>query len=220
LSRRVLRGPASDHAKPFEGALHSVAETQAALIQQGRATGGGRLARIREAAKKEGFDKGYTAGLIVGAEEAKATAQAQYSREIAQFCQDLDRAGESVREAVNQWVEETEEGLADVAMDLVRRLLHHELSVSRESALVWAREAVACVVNSERIRIRVNPFDTAILEAHKAEIMESAAAVRKVEVVADGSILAGCIVEADGGIVDARAEAALERMQEALSEAA
>jgi flagellar biosynthesis/type III secretory pathway protein FliH len=64
-------------------------------------------------------------------------------------------------------------------------------------------------------RIRVNPFDVESLNASKEDLMALSTSLRSLEIVDDSAILGGCIIETDGGVVDASVDAQLQRLEAA-----
>lgn len=163
---------------------------------------------IREAARLEGYEDGFRRGLEEGAVKAHLEAEARYAEEIARFAARLAEH----EQAFEGFIAECEDRLAILAIVLAERLLRRELEHSRESAFDIARDVISEVRGSATIRVRLNPLDSALIEARAAELVEACSGLRNIEVVVDPSIGAGCVVETDSGLIDARIESALERL--------
>jgi flagellar biosynthesis/type III secretory pathway protein FliH len=165
---------------------------------------------------KDGFERGQEAG----ARQSKLEWDKTYADELALVINDLNEMTERIQEEVGLWYENSERQMADLAMKAVRKLLAAELEISRDSALKIVQEALAEVTHSRHVRIRVNPFDSANLRDHRQEILGAAENLRDIEIVSDPSILGGCMIESDGGAVDATLETKLELMEDSFRRAA
>ena len=166
----------------------------------------------------EGFRKGTVEGYDLGREqglkEAYETVIGEQREVIEQFNAALQTVVDQANAKIAAWFEEREIAMSEVALEAVRRLLSSELATSRQSALAMTQDALAEITHANHIRIRVNPFDVPILEQHRSLLLSSIATLRDIELVPDGTITAGCVVESEGGVVDTRLEvrqAALEK---------
>jgi flagellar assembly protein FliH len=78
------------------------------------------------------------------------------------------------------------------------------------------RQAAAAAKNKERLVVRLHPADLSALRAAGA-LQTILPAEQAVSWVADNSIeLGGCVVETDGGGLDARLETQIDRMRTTL----
>ncbi len=182
----------------------------------------------REKAVTEGYDQGHVDGFAKGQERGRKQAHNEsrvlltnlVNEEVARFADALQEKRDSVDEALTTWCRGAEEQMTDMAMDIVRKLLAAELKISRESALSICKEAVSEITHSTTARIRINPFDNALLGQHKAAIIAASASLREIDLVDDPSIYGGCVVETDGGVIDATIETGLQLIEGALEDAA
>ncbi len=225
MSSNVLRDVVT--SRTFKDLLEPVAD-------EGRASGrrSGTVARtaatVREEARVAGYSDGFTAGskegYRVGHENGTREALAEVERQTREatdaFVAALQEFVDGTQFAVKRWGEEAEKALAGLAIEIARRALAQELQMSQESVVTIAREAMAEVTHGMRVRVRVNPFGAAALEARREELLAALTNVRDLEVVQDTTIQGGCVVESDGGVVDARVEAYLARLAKSLEEAA
>ncbi len=76
------------------------------------------------------------------------------------------------------------------------------------------------MTHSRHARIRLNPFDGAILQNHRTELLAASGSLRDIELVDDPTIVGGCVIETEGGLVDATTETRLELLSTTLEEAA
>lgn len=225
-SKRIIRDGTS--LPSFAGQLVNLRETKAQQVRDA-------FEEAREAGHAEGSVQGYrdghASGYAHGEEEGRSRAYAQLLQEqeaiqaerhaaVDQFCAEMESFVERTNEAVEAWTRAAEERLAGLAVEIASRAVSSELMLSRESVLNIVREALAEAEHARQVRIRVNPMDVATLESHQQEIAQALASIKGLEVVPDPSIQAGCVVESDSGVVDARVEAYLARLADQVRRAA
>lgn len=182
------------------------------------------VARGFKQGHSEGFRKGTVEGYDLGREqglkEAYETVIGEQREILDQFNAALQQVIDNVNVQIADWFREREEAMADVAMAAVQRLLSSELATTRESAVAIAQDALGELTHAQHARIRVNPFDSAILEQHRSLLISCASTLRDIEIVRDENITGGCIVETDGGVVDSRLEIRMEALEDAWRPAA
>jgi flagellar biosynthesis/type III secretory pathway protein FliH len=190
------------------------------------------IAAIRKQAAAEGYlegqQKGRSAGYELGLKEGREFGRAESFRqleadrqaEIDAFAAALDRSTKSFQSSLSEWYGASEQRMTELAMNAVKAVLGAELAISRESALEIVKQAIGEVTNAQKVRVRVNPFDSILVQQFRADIIASSSALRDVEIVDDPSILGGCIIETDGGLIDASVDTRLESLEQTLEEAA
>jgi len=222
LSKNVIRG--GGNITSFNDMLKPVSQT--ALGSGKRNLSRAPVVSQRDRAKEEGFAEGYADGkadgyrngYADGTQRASEDFEAQNSAVIVEF--ELEDVVASTGYAVERWYQEAEQRLAALAMEIARRALCKELETSQESVMTIVKEALEEVTHGSKVRIRVNPFGAGIIEARREEVLASLSHIRNLEVVADASIEGGCVIESDGGVVDARIDTFLARITNAIREAA
>jgi flagellar assembly protein FliH len=190
------------------------------------------LQEIRDKAAEEGHAEGYSDGYATGQAEGfesgfqkgKREARADFDSQNRQLIDATSlQLAEIVRQAqaaFDDWRAQTESDLAEIAIEIVRDALQAELAISRESVMEITRAALQSIIGTGTVHIRVNPLDTGLLEARLKELQDAAGRHRNLEVVADPSVEAGCRLITDGGVVDASVEGFIERLEDAMDDAA
>lgn len=96
----------------------------------------------------------------------------------------------------------------DLAIAVAERVLRSEVGARREAAVPIVRAALEAAGSRVVMAIRVNPRDVELLTEHRGElfgVLESA------RLISDPAIASGgCVVEVEGGLVDARLESQLQ----------
>jgi len=165
---------------------------------------------------KAGFKHGREEGTIIGRDESAQEAARLHSQALAEFRKSLTEVVQEIREAIPRFYEAGEIAMTECAMEAVKRVLVADLALGRESALAIVQDALKEVTHSKEARIRLNPLDRAFLELHRSEVVAVASSLREIDFVDDPSITAGCVIETEGGMVDATAETKLELIEEEL----
>ncbi len=232
-STKIYRGDVA--AQSFAALLPTVVPSalQIAVRKEGR---GGRTAneieQLKQSAMNSGYDEGYSRGIDVGLAEGneraytdaynKAYSEASQKNDamLAEFSKDLDMTVASVLSALEDWTEQTEHKLTKIVTQIARSVIAAELEMSQDAIFQIVREAIAEVTHSDTARIRVNPWNAASLRDQKASIIAAAKSVRSIEFVEDPDISGGCIIETEGGIIDATIEGKLHQLEDELDDAA
>lgn len=221
MSKSILSAPTATAS--FAQQLKDVETTAAETCSKsgrklGRTEAG--LERIREAAAQTGFEEGHAEGFAKGQEAGMMAIQDAFRDELRRFAEAMHRAEQSVIAAIETWCEASEPALARLSATVAAQILTREISLSEDAVLGFVREAIREVALSDHVRIRVNPFDSEVVRKHKQELLSIAPSVRAVDVVDDPAIQGGCLIESDGGVIDASIETRLRLVLDAFREAA
>ena len=174
--------------------LIAQAETQAQMIAQ--------------EAQQQGYQAGYDAGYANGVQLAEQAVgqQAQrdrtaYQADIAAFIAHIEA------ERQRAWLE-MEPQVVSLVFDLAKHVIKQEVEVSRDISLAVVRNALRRVADAGTLRIRVSPDDLQTVRGSREELLTLVDNIRHVEIIEDRRVGAGgCIVETEGGNIDARLEA-------------
>lgn len=175
---------------------------------------------IRRQAHAEGLAAGRREGLLSAeaAIEARAVEIA-----TAQTAERLKSALPAIREAVqllhlehDQWLTTWETSAVTLSAAIAGKIVGRELLQQPALRLEMIREALRLAAGQPHLRLRLNPQDLTMLEAHAPDVLGQLAA-SQAEFVADDSIAAGgCVIESRHGSIDARVETQLARITEEL----
>lgn len=159
----------------------------------------------------------YQAGFEAGRRYAEQTLRTEYEHRlnesdgrIAALAADVGRQFEEFRTAA-------ERDIVRLAIAIAERIVKREIRLEDTFVVRQIQEAMKRLIGVERIRIRINPSDEEIVRKHRNELLTSADAVRELTIEADETIPRGsCVLESDGGNVDASVQTQLERIEAAL----
>ncbi len=178
------------------------------------------MGRAYEQAKatgyQEGYEKGHTEGIAAGHAASYNAASAQRQLDLEAFAGALGTLrGEAVL-SIDAWYVQAEQHMAELATVIAGRVITQELSTEPAIILSMVREAIAEVTHASTARIRVNVRDLPLLREHRDQIAALAPSLKDLEIVVDDEIAGGCVIDTDGGMIEATIESKLREAIEVL----
>jgi len=158
-----------------------------------------------EVLRQAGFSDGYAQGYAQGHAQATLEGQRQISEYIATQGQEAaQHFGNIFAQAQDQLAQQEQvmsQGVLELACELARQVLRHELSSNPNALLPVVREALGMLsVDSKAVLVRMNPLDVDVFEPVLAQEFSN----MSLNLLADATIArGGCLVEAAGTVVDA-----------------
>jgi len=163
--------------------------------------------RIRDDAYKEGYEAG------------RSEATGEVAGEATKLLETIRGLNVELRNEEQRMIEELEPRLVELAVQIAQKILHHELTRDAEAVRTTVTAALNKLTDRDRVTIRANPADVALLKEFKLDIAESFDGVREVNVLADENIArGGCIVETDMLRVNGDIDAQLKEIHQQLME--
>jgi type III secretion protein L len=197
---------------------------------------------IKQAPKKKVIPADAVAKILSAEEvlEAIKTDTDRYRKEVAAECEEIKLRAEQegFTEGYNQWTtflakmeeeiakvrDEMQKMVIPIALKAAKRIVAAELALSPNAILDIVSSALKSVAQHKRIIIYVNRADLEILEHGKGKIKDifeslESLSIRERDDIEQG----GCIIETEGGIINARLkdrwrnlEAAFESLSDTL----
>ncbi len=174
--------------------------------------------RTSDAARAQGYAVGWAEGRRAAmaaaaelAEQAEQRAHAVAVRREAEHGAAVDAllsAAEALRAATAQVCAQVADAATDLAFEVTRELVGHELAVSADPGADVVRRVLAVLPTAGPAQVRLHPSVVAAT---------SELAAHGVAVVADPTLApADAVVETDSAAIDLRVVTALQRLREAL----
>jgi flagellar assembly protein FliH len=158
------------------------------------------LDTLHQEAWKEGYAAGYEEGSARGRLEAA---------ELHQLLQ-------SMHEALSNLDQEVAEEIQALALEVARQVVRDTLKAQPESVIAVIREALT-QVPQQGATVRVNPLDAALVHQYLGEQFGTTShRLREDDAVERG----GCLVESEGGQIDAQITTRWRRVVENISRSA
>jgi flagellar assembly protein FliH len=124
---------------------------------------------------------------------------------------------ESLRHAVPQVIQETEDSLINLALEAAQKIVAG-LPVSPEMVEAVVREAVRQAEDSAEITIQLHPEDLALLRRHNSSALNGLPDTGPLRFANSSEVTrGGCVVQTRFGLIDARRETKLEQLRQTLS---
>jgi flagellar biosynthesis/type III secretory pathway protein FliH len=199
---RVLRGRAVEHAQP--ATLHVEHGGSSVAAKPKHQTPAERV----DAARAEGYEDGYRAGL----EAARVSREAARQEALRKGADALHQAAAAIEAGRANAVAVVEEDAATLAVELTRTLLDHELSQVDSTVSAAIRRALRLTAPGEDLVVRLHPDE--VIEATELQAYVTDC---RITVVPDESVeQGGCIIDSGPCRIDAQIESALGRVRWAL----
>ena len=180
------------------------------------------LARLREEARRAGWEAGHAEGVraaeqVVGAaeraaEERLAAVQIRWERRLASATAAMGAAAERLDATAAPVVDELRDSILDAVVLLVGDLLGREVAAATSAGLDALRRALTLCPRDVPIVVRLHPDDLAEVPADALAQLPTSVTVLGDETVER----AGAVAEAGNQRVDAQLTTALQRVLEVL----
>jgi flagellar assembly protein FliH len=162
-----------------------------------------------EQAYQSGYQAGYTACI-----EAN---RADIEKQVAAF---TSMADDLVAQR-KRLVRESEVAVIRLSCEVARKIVGEAADTNETVASDIVKEALEHLVDKQKVTIRVNPEDVAVLKRNQSEWLAAANSTGSVKILEDARIRrGGCLVEGDSGNVEAQIDRQVEVIEKALVEAA
>jgi flagellar biosynthesis/type III secretory pathway protein FliH len=158
----------------------------------------------------------YALGFEEGRHEGEVAEQARLHGALRASEQALD----VIRANEQRWSDSIDENIVALAIAVARHVVDRELAIDRTVVGQLVLRALDDFPIDQPVRIRVNPNDLLVLDAHGTPSLDELAGApgRVAHWVPDARIASGgCVVEGRDRIIDGRVETALERLYRRLT---
>jgi flagellar assembly protein FliH len=159
----------------------------------------------------------FKAGFDEGRRQTEKHLRGELERKLAETQTHLHEVLSRLQPELERFRSSAEKQVVKLALAIAERIVKREVATDNELVVRQIGEAVKRIVGIERMKIRVNPKDEALVREYRTSILASTDAVRELAIEADETIArGGCIIESDSGNVDALLVTQIERIEVAL----
>jgi flagellar assembly protein FliH len=164
-------------------------------------------------AHDKGYSEGYAAGFAQGHAQATLEGQRQINEFIAGQGQDAARNFLALFETAQTQLADAEQTLAkgvlEMACELARQVLRHELTSNPNALLPVVREALGMLASDSKVAlVRLNPLDVDVFSA----VLQKEFSNLSLTFLPDPAVSqGGCLVESAGTVVDGTLERRWQR---------
>lgn len=140
----------------------------------------------------------------------------QLVRQRAEMQQLLDGVIHSLREAVAQVAQDTEQHVVALALEIAQKLVA-DMPISVEMVEAAVRDALSQIEGTAEFHVRLHPADLALLQSVDSPLLTSTDETRAARFHGSPEVTrGGCLVQTRFGIVDARRETKLDLLKRSL----
>ncbi len=161
-----------------------------------------------EAVRQAGFTEGYSQGYAQGHAQATLEGQRQITEYIAtqgeQTAANMTQLFASAQTQLHESQQVMAKGVLELACELARQVLRHELSSNPNALQPVIREAMGMLSSDcKAAAVRMNPLDIEVF----AEVLRQEFSNLSLSLLPDSNITrGGCLVESAGTVIDGTVE--------------
>jgi flagellar assembly protein FliH len=160
------------------------------------------------ALKGRAYAEGFTAGEKAGIDSER--------KNLESVIDTLTQTVEQLNEIKNEVYRHSEKEVVSLAMGIATKIVGHEVTINKNVILNVLKQALKKIVDSDQIKIRVNPYDLQFLKTQNHQFAHLIDNMGSVSFEADETILTGgCLIETNSGDIDARIDKQIEAVDEA-----
>jgi flagellar assembly protein FliH len=155
-------------------------------------------------AHEEGYAEGYDVGRLLGQREGQQKLDDYIRNQGRSIAQRMTQLVESSQRGLLESEQQVAQGMLEIACELARQIVRHELSINPNALLPVVREALAALMaDGKAVSVRLHPKDLEVLDAPLRQEFGAAG----IHWIADPSLKPGnCLVESAGTTVDGTIE--------------
>ena len=121
-----------------------------------------------------------------------------------------------LEEKITEVHDEVHELVIPIALQAAKKIVGREIELNKDTILDIVKNKLKAVAQHKRIRIFVNKEDMQVLEKHKEDLKSLFEELQSLTLVEKNDITpGGCIIETDGGIINAQIENQWKLIEEA-----
>ena len=167
---------------------------------------------VRQAGYSEGYSQGFTQGHAQATLEGQKLIADYIANEGAQSSQDMAQLFAAAQTQLAESHQTMAKGVLELACELARQVLRHELSSNPNALQPVVREALGVLTaDAKAAAVRMNPLDIEVF----GEVLRQEFSNLSLNLLPDtGMTRGGCLIEAAGTVVDGTVE---KRWQKAVA---
>jgi len=169
-----------------------------------------------EEAYQNGYEKGFNDGL-----EKEHTNREDYIKEhFSKLFKTAEMLVHETRKKNEGAFQGLEEKIIQLAVNIAEIIIQKNLKTDPKIVLSIVTEAMSRLISSEKIKLKVSGDDYIIIKEEYDRWLNMAGNVKEFEIAIDKRLVSGdCLVETEGGIIDATISSRLEVLAEELLKA-
>ena len=186
----------------------STAGGSASAQRQAGTPGGGQQPEDTEAIHRQAYEKGFAQG-----EQDGNQAALQHSAPLMDALKAILGELDGIRSKIKKQIERE---VVELALHVARKVVHHELSLSKEAIFGVVQESMNQLDDPGKISVRLNPDDLKRIQGARERLADITDNLDQINFEEDAGIdCGGCYIQTEYGDIDARIEERLRKVEEA-----
>gem|GEM_PF-838086 len=176
--------------------LKTAAENETAKMRSDAEKQAEELKALKE---KEGYEAGFDRGYYEGLAKGKSEMDTKYSG-VVSVLHSISKGALAEKQKI---INAAEEDAVNLSIDIARKIVDRELSVSKDIIVNFVKEAVKAIEKKEKITIYTNPADLDLIKSHREDFMALTDINEVLHILPDDMLEPGeCRLESENQIVD------------------
>ncbi|MFC1512310.1 FliH/SctL family protein [Candidatus Latescibacterota bacterium] len=169
--------------------------------------------RVTREAYKTGHDRGFEEGIEKERTDHESSLDARFSSRVSVIESLLAEA----KNLQMNWTGNLERKVIDLSVAIAETLISRSLETDPAIVEDIVREALAHLINTEKLVLKVSPGDYEIIQARYDYWFGKAGSIKEFRIEEDKQLGPGsCLIETDGGVIDATINSRLDVIAEKL----
>ncbi|WP_053365312.1 FliH/SctL family protein [Bacillus sp. FJAT-27245] len=157
--------------------------------------------------------RGYQEGYLLGIEDGRNDAKAQYASELQKAASILELAYQEKAELIR----EAEPFVLELAIAIAKKVLQQELQTAPDALITLIKQTLSDVYETDSLSIGVSPEDFPFVQKQRKQLLAVDNGQVEVKIFPDYSVeQGGCIIRTSSGSIDARLDMQLSEIKKAL----
>ncbi len=171
--------------------------------------------KLSQEVQEKAYKEAYSLGLKEGKEKAYHEEKERIDGEMEHMVQLIDE----IKNIKTNLEKENEKQLAKLCFYMAKRLLMKEIQEDEAYIMNLTKKTIEMVQSDENITIRVSPEDLKWIEENKTQFFQEVDVDPSTKIEEDRDVSrGGVIIESQFGVIDARVEERLEKLEKILDD--
>lgn len=165
---------------------------------------------------KEEIQNAYERGMEDGQMQAMSTYKVEIEK-YQEWIRIIDSVANELKHEHVLAISNFEQNMIELSIMIAESILDERITEDKSVVITQVRKAIASVYNEKIFKIHVNPELVSMLEEVKSSLLDDPIQADKIEIYPNPSVpIGGCLLEASGGMLDARVKNQLRKINKEL----
>ena len=170
-----------------------------------------------ERTARKAYEAGHEKGFEEGVEKERADRESSLDARFSSRVSVIESLLADAKDLQMNWTGNLERKVIDLSVAIAETLINRSIQADPAVVEDIIREALTNVIKSEKLVLKVSPADYEIIQARYDYWFGEAGSVKEFRIEEDKRLGPGsCLIETDGGVIDATIESRLEVLAEKL----